>query len=202
MKTVRDYLTAAHQFTHVWDEVKISELIKRHGVDLSMLKLVEIRRIQKAVADVRCWDCVFSRAAKVWTMCDKHHCRAKGVCNDLQLKEDIQAWIDRANRRIAEIRDAKDYEAFLALTTNTVYAYDFYHSDYISNFYDCYIDESIAREALLCLAKKELEAIEDRIELRLGDIAKYQEWIADNQNRLTELREQINRTNDFIASLI
>lgn len=188
MKTVRDYMEAAQQFTHLWsDGERIRELIEKHGVDLSMLKFVEIRRTQRAIADVHCSDCVFSREARVWTMCDKYHCKAKGVCKDLQLNEDMQDYIDRLNRHIAEIRD-EDYEAFLASTCSTIYGYSFYNRDYVSDFYDCRIDESIAREVLLCLAKNELKEIEDRA--------------ADLQNRLNECREQINRTNDFIASLI
>ena len=203
MKTVRDYMEIAKQFTRVWDDMKIRELIsKYHGVDLSMLKFVEIRRIKKAMADFCCGDCAFSHEAKVWTMCDKHHCRAKGLCNDFQLNKEAQEYIERMNKHIAQIQDAKSYDEFLPLAMYSGYGFNFYDTRHLIDFYDCYIDESLAREALLSLAKYELKELEHGNEMCFESIAKLQQELVDAQNRLQERREQIRRTNDLIASLI
>lgn len=202
MKTVKDYMEIAKQFTFVPDNKKIYELIRKHGVDLSMLKFVQIRRMQKAMNDFYCGDCAFSHEAKVWTMCDKHHRRATRLCDDFQLNTEAQEYVEKKKRQIAEVRDIKDYDEFLEWLNTNNYGYYFYEAKHCTDFYDCYIDESIAREALLSLAKYELKEVEESIETHLESIAKLQQQLAETQNHLSERREQLNRTNDFIASLI
>ena len=202
MKTVKDYMEIAKQFTFVSDGMKIHELIMKHGVDLSMLKFVQIRRLQKAMADFCCGDCVFSHEAKVWTMCDKHHRHATRLCDDFQSNTEAQEYVEKMKKRIAEIRDIKDYDEFLEWLKTNDYGYRFYEAKHCTDFYDCCINESIAREALLSLSKYELKEIEQDIGNGLDRIGKLQQLVADTQNHIQERREQLNRTNDFIASLI
>lgn len=201
MKTVRDYLIVAKQFTFIPNDSKIVILIDQlHGVDLAMLKFVLIRHLEKDIADKDCSCCAFSRFAKVWLMCDKHGKHATNLCDDFQLHENVKKFDANTRQYIAELRNITDYDEFINWINTHGYGYKFYSEpEFYNDIYDCCVDEAAAQKALSIIAQRELKETEYHISKNADSLAKLQQTIADLQDALKEKQNHIQQLNKFLA---